>query len=208
MAWWKFWTWNRRDEAHGSVKTRGNLSDTGIDIHDDILISISGLIDNQQDDLVDFIRTTRTAELSAVAESASSAQTIAGVKTTETVADTETAQRSGMGGLNEVSPASARVEAIVRLPSEIPVAIVARTPERSPASKIDPPRPQINVREPGTLNRDAARKDPRKTLVAEDGQWLTLKGLSGSFSDLDDADDDFDDADGPSPFQTIVPNDD
>jgi hypothetical protein len=208
MTWWKFWTWYRRDEPHGSFKTRGDLSETGVDIHDDILISISGLIDNQQDDVVEFIRTTRTAELSTVAESDSNVQAIAGVKTTETVAGTETTDGSGIAEQNEIRQASAPIEAKPRFPSEVPVITSVRIPERRPASTIDPPRPPMNVREPGTLNREAARKDPRKTLVAEDGQWPTLKGLSGSFSDLDDADDDSDDFDGPSPFQTIVPNDD
>lgn len=198
MAWWKFWTWGRPDDTHASDRTQ---KDPGRHDPDDILMSISGLIDNHQDDLVDFIRTTRTAEMSVVTDNVPIS---AGAgKATDTVAGTQTTELTAAPSGNEVTPTSAPVKANPTVPVEISPGITARPHELLTASLFGSPPPPApkSVREP--LNRDAARKDPRKTLVAEDGQWPTLKGLSESFNDLDESDD----LDGPSPFQTIVPND-
>ena len=146
-----------------------------------------------------------------MSDGATGAQENEGIKPTETVVGTATSEASELTGQNIVNPSQAPVETISRFASERPVAIAAKLPERRPASSTEPAKSPTTVREHGPLNRDVARKDPQKTLVAEDGQWPTFKGLSGSFNDLDDADDetgDSDEFDGPSPFQTIVPNDD
>lgn len=196
MSWWKFWTWGRPGNAHGSGGT-----ETAHD-PDDILISISGLIDNPQDDLVDYIRTTRTAELSVVTDDeliASEAE-----KATDTVAGTQTTETSTKS--NEAGPVSVPAQAIV--PTDIVPGRTARPHDFVTAGLFDPPPTTAPKSSPDSraLNRDAARKDPRKTLVAEDGQWPTIKGLAESFNDLDNADED--EFGGPSPFQTMVPNDD
>ncbi len=61
-------------------------------------------------------------------------------------------------------------------------------------------------RERVPLKPDDSRNDGTRTLVADDGQWPAIKGLSDRFKDLEEAD--ADDDDGSSPFQTIVPQDD
>lgn len=208
MTWWKFWTWRRHDNLHGDDQTHRDVRSHRTTVQDpeDLLMSIPGLIDNQHDDLVDFVRTTRTVELAPLADNESNSEAIAIVNRPPTALGIESTEASGTAALNSVNATPAPLEPVLAVASTIPAAAATRLPERTAASSFEPPKPQKKLRESGSLNRDVARKDPRKTLVAEDGQWPAFKGLSETFKDLDD--DESDDLDGSSPFQTIVPNDD
>jgi len=209
MAWWKFWTWRRTDSAHGSDRSRKDLPGPESNRHDpdDILMSISGLIDNHQDDLVDFIRTTRTAaELSVFVDHVPISEK--GTKVTDTVAGTQTTELTSKPSENAPGPIVAPIKVGPTVSTEAPAGpppgITARPLDYLAGLPFDQaPASQKSTRDSRALNRDLARKDPRKTLVAEDGQWPTLRGLAESLSEANGEDDD-----GPSPFQTMVPNDD
>lgn len=194
---WKFWNWFHRGEvlqqsAKRAENSRGNppgSRNSDSRESEDILMSISELIEGKTDEVgavVPPIRATESFQFSEVIRATDT------VKASDIAHDTkEIAIRSDVVSA-EASQTSQPV-AVIQPVNKVP------TPPQSPPAE----KPQVQKAAPETAASKRAEppKEIMRTLVVEDGHWPMLKGLSESFKDLDD-----DDSDRPA-FKTIVPND-
>ena len=212
--WWKFWTWFRQDKSHENpAGLPARRSAVGAMVSgnegqgsDDILLSISSLIDEHivteradrkaagdtdkpQSDASSKMIPSKNAGLETWAgASPTDAQAPLQVSPAELAHD-EIQQPVVAKKASETSARSNSVPSVTVKPGDLLLGLEAAA-RREPEPK---------------RNTDAGRGDSMRTLVAQDGHWPSLDELSSSFNDLDEADDQ---SDGPSPYQTIVPNDD
>ena len=211
--WWKFWTWFRHDESHenptiapGRRHAAGaTVSGAGLEGSDDLLLSISGLIDEQI--------VTERAERKISGDSVTGPSN----ESAENIPGENAGLETWAGAIPTVAPTPIQISPaeLVREESQLPTATM-QIPENPGRLNTVP----SHTAKPGELPLDSAprresqsnrntdagnRSDSMRTLVAQDGNWPSFEELSSSFNELDEADDD---SEGPSPFQTIVPRDD
>ena len=106
---------------------------------------------------------------------------------------------------------AADTQSVTGEPTTSKVADVNETPEIKAEEKEKPNKLGETVR-PGDLDLPANRRseqperpaNPMKTLTAENGEWPGFDTSAEGFGDFDDDDDE---SDGTSPYQTIVPRD-
>jgi hypothetical protein len=191
--WWKFWTWFRHDDAHqhagnppaNRLGTRAVAGGAEPKKSEDILTSISSLIDQQLDGEQGERQTTRTYDAIRLDDQTTKAGP------DEANHDTWSGDRQSDTGTSDTVEVAGPIAAV---------------DDCRPNSDSVAPPPSVQRREPPP-NRPSEgpnRYESQKTLVAEEGHWPSFKGLAESFKDLDDADND---SDGTSPFETIVPHD-
>jgi hypothetical protein len=223
--WLKIWAWFRRDEGHlRTTRSHTTLSgkktppsgkstpsrDAGTGESDDILMSISQLIGGPSDDNddsfypqrpVEAVKTEPIVEVVKVAEPDVFAELV------------EVRQNTRVASTSDVDDVVRAIKAIIKpalakaadpIVESVQPPAVEKLPTPKPVAPT--PVPAKPMRDKGGMKPEESRNEIQRTLVADDGQW-PVKGLADRFKDLDDADD-FDDNDGPSPFQTIMPSDD
>ncbi|WP_010585290.1 hypothetical protein [Schlesneria paludicola] len=180
--WWKFWTWFRHEDTSKYItkaprKVRsvsGVPSEADRNEPEDILGSISELIEDHAPDTTEFVQPARIVEPVQAIES-----------------------------VPIVEPTAPKTARLPERAADI-IQQTSRPPEFLLPTNVEPPPTAKPTREPSTIKRrDESQNDARQTLVADD----ILKALSERFKDFDKSDED-EDRDGPSPYQTIVPNDD
>lgn len=189
MAWWQIWNWFRLDNNHSHGVSRpssrtggsGDFAQAELKQSEDILMSISRLIEDQPSSTGNTFRPIQVLEAIAAVEAKPSIDPIPPSVPAEPMKPAE-------------APPAPEVAGTLQ-PAKISAAIQATTANSDPARAKKPPMPK----------REESGKEIRRTLVADEGQWSILKGLSERF---DDEDEDDDDSDGQSGKKTIVPKED
>ena len=203
--WWKFWTWFRSDSAHeGGSRTRNarpvvraTMDASGRPQSEDILSSISTLIDAEQNERVE--RTDKPANRTYEAIQLGDAKTPVSKEATglETWANDDAGDTKSVYG----EPTTSKVADLDSNPDDKP----EQKTEEKPSKLGETVRPSeldhSTNRRPEQSDRPAS---PMKTLTAENGEWPGFDSASEGFGDFDDDDDE---SDGTSPYQTIVPRD-
>ena len=143
-------------------------------------MSISKLIDDQPANLGDMTRQKGVVESVVVAQVTDAVEVSASTQTNERTESVPAAPKTGPHN-----------------PAQFAAVIQSTSREKADQSRSHKP-----VRGTGESKREESGKEIRRTLVADEGQWSSLKNLSESFAD--DVDDD--DSDDPAK-KTIAPYD-